>query len=135
MTRVMADNDVRGHVVRLLEMCRSSPLYELWRGLHVELCTFDDFDLAENASDATVWRACQEHGVILITANRNADWPESLEITMRNENSSQCLPVLTLSDRDRIPGDRQYAEAVFQRLIEVIMDLENLRGAARFFLP
>jgi hypothetical protein len=135
MTRIMSDNDVRGHVVRLLQICHSSSWNEIWIELSIDVFAFDDLGLDENASDATVWRTCQEHRVLLITANRNAHGPESLEVTIRNENASECLPVLTLSNRDRIANDRMYAEAVVERLIEIIMDLENYRGAGRLFLP
>jgi hypothetical protein len=135
MIRIMSDNDVRGNVGRLLEICRASPWGELWTDLDVDVCTFMDLGLAESASDAAVWRACQQNGVVLITGNRNADGPDSLEVTIRNENSLQCLPVLTISDRDRIARDRRYAESVLERLIEFLIDLEALRGAGRLFLP
>ena len=135
MIPIMSDNDVRGHVARLLEICRASPWHDFWTDLGVDVCTFTDLGLAENASDATVWRACQESGVVLITGNRNADGPESLEITIRNENGPRCLPVLTVSDRDQIARDREYAELVLERLFEILIDLEALRGAGRLFLP
>jgi hypothetical protein len=37
-------------------------------------------------------------------------------MTLRQRNTPDCLPVLTLADPDRIQRDRQYAEAVVERL-------------------
>ena len=135
MTRVMSDNDVRGHVDRLVEICRATPWIEFWNDLEVDVFTFVDLGLAENASDAVVWRTCQEYGVVLITGNRSADDLESLEVTIRNENTPHSLPVLTISDRERLAHDREYAEFVLIRLLETLIDLGNVRGAGRLFLP
>ena len=71
MTRIMSDNDVRGHVVRLLEICLTSSWSEIWAGLGIEVYSFDHLGLSANASDAVVWRACQQNDIILITANRS----------------------------------------------------------------
>jgi hypothetical protein len=105
------------------------------RDLACVLCTFEDLGLPEDASDAAAWQACQHAGVLLITGNRNAQGPESLEITIQQRNRPDCLPVLTLADPDRIARDRGYAESVVERLFEVLIDVEALRGAGRLFLP
>ena len=135
MIRIVSDNDVRGHVERLVEICRASAWEELWVDLSIEVCTLLDLGLEENASDATVWRTCQQQNVVLITGNRNADAADSLEVTIRNEGGATSLPVLTISNRERVARDRSYAESVLVRLIEILMELEELRGAGRLFLP
>ena len=135
MLRMMSDNDVQGHVSRLMDICQASPWADLWQGLECALCTFKDLDLASNASDAAVWQARQDNAVLLITGNRNAEDPESLEITIRQRNRPDCLPVLTLADPDRISRDRAYAESVVERLFDVLIDIEVLRGTGRIFLP
>ena len=84
--------------------------------------TFEEFDLSQDATDATIWQTCQDHDILLITGNRNAEGPESLEITLRQRNTPNCLPVLTLADPDRIQRDRQYAEAVVERLFDILID-------------
>ena len=56
MLRVMSDNDVRGHLDYLVMLCRATLWHELWTELQVDVFTFNDLGLAENASDATVWR-------------------------------------------------------------------------------
>ena len=135
MLRIMSDHDVQGHVSRLMDTCQASPWNGLWRDLECDVCTFEDLDLAEDATDAVVWQACQEGKILLITGNRNAEGPESLEITIRQRNSPDCLPVLTLADPDRIVRDRGYAESVVERLFDILIDIEVFRGAGRLFLP
>jgi hypothetical protein len=135
MLRIMSDHDVQGHVSRLMDICQAPPWAELWRELECIVCTFDDLDLAEDASDAVVWRACQASEVLLITGNRNADSPESLETTIRQHNRSDSLPVLTLANPNRIAYDHQYAESVVERLFDVLVDVNAFRGCGRLFLP
>jgi hypothetical protein len=135
MLRIMSDNDVQGHVGRLMDICQASPWAGLWRDLECVLYTFEDLALPEDATDAAVWQACQQGGVLLITGNRNAESPESLEITIRQQNRPDCLPVLTLADPDRIARDRAYAESVVERLFDVLIDVDALRGAGRLILP
>jgi hypothetical protein len=78
MVRIMSDNDVQGHVKHLVDICQELPWAEFWSGLDCVLYTFKDLGLPESASDAQVWHACQEHEVLLITANRNALRDDSL---------------------------------------------------------
>ena len=81
-----------------------------------------------DATDATIWQACQDHDILLITGNRNAEGPESLERTIRQRHAANCLPVLTLADPDRIQCERPYAEAVVERLFDILIDPDALRG-------
>jgi hypothetical protein len=77
--------------------------------------SFSALGLPYDSSDAVVWRACQREGLVLITANRNADDPDSLEAVIRGENQPDSLPIVTISDPDRILHDRLYAETVSER--------------------
>jgi predicted nuclease of predicted toxin-antitoxin system len=131
----MSDNDVTGHFRRLLEICQSAEWADFWQALGCEICTFADVGLSPNAKDAEVWRVCQARDVVLITGNRNAEGSDSLETTIRSRNSPQCLPVLTLADPDRVLQDRRYAEAAVERLMEILLGIESLRGAGRLYLP
>lgn len=135
MQRLLSDHDVQGHVSRLMDICQTPPWVELWRELGCMLCTFEDFDLSENATDRTIWQTCQDNAILMITGNRNAEGPESLEMTIRQRNAPNCLPVLTLADPDRIHRDRQYAEAVVERLFDILIDPDVLRGTGRLYLP
>ena len=111
------------------------PWVDLWRELECVLCTFEEFALAEDATDATIWQTCQDHDILMITGNRNAEGPASLEMTLRQRNTPHCLPVLTLADPDRIHRDRPYAEAVVERLFDILIDPDALRGTSRIYLP
>ena len=135
MLRIMADNDVAGYVLHLVRLCESEPWREVWSELGCEVFTFNDLSIAEDATDAEIWQACQTNEVVLITGNRNADDPQSLEVTIRERNHERCLPVLTLADIDRIHADRTYADTVVQRLLEILLDLDTLRGTGRLYLP
>ena len=135
MLRIMSDNDVQGYVEWLMDICQASPWVEFWHDLDCRLCTFEDFDLAANATDAMVWQVCHDNGVVLITGNRSAKGPDSLESTIRRRNRADCLPVLTLADAKRIGRDRWYTEAVVERLFDILGDIEIYRGTGRLFLP
>ena len=135
MQRLLSDHDVPGHISRLMDICQLPPWADLWRELGCLLCTFKDFNLRVDATDAAIWQVCQDHHVLLITGNRNAESAESLEMTIRQRNDSTYLPVLTLADPDRIPRDRPYAESIVERLFDILIDLDALRSTGRIFLP
>src|SRR5713226_9539902 len=59
MQRILSDHDVQGQVSRLMDLCQRPPWVGLWRELECVLCTFEDFDLSEDATDATIWQTCQ----------------------------------------------------------------------------
>jgi hypothetical protein len=98
------------------------------------LCTFADFDLTEAATDAEIWQICQDTDILILTGNRNAEGPESLEMAIRQRNAPHCLLVLTLADPDRIQRECRYAESVVKRLFDVLIDPDALRGTGRLCL-
>ena len=53
------------------------------------------------SSDRLVWRYAQAHQMIILTANRRMKGGDSLEKVMREENSSTCLPVITIANLTR----------------------------------
>lgn len=135
MPTIMADHDVEGHLNVLLNIWLSLEWNELWREASCDVETFERMGLRDNASDADVWRVCQERGIVLITGNRNAEGEESLEATIRRNLTPQSLPVFTIGDPDRLMRDREYAERVAARLIEYVHLLDRLRGSGRLYLP
>ena len=135
MQRLLSDHDVQGHVSRLMDICQAPPWVDLWHELECMLCTFADFDLTEAATDAEIWQVCQDNDILMITGNRNAEGPESLEMTIRQRNAPNCLPVLTLADPNRIQRERRYAESIVERLFDVLIDPDALRGTSRLYLP
>ena len=135
MLRIMSDNDVLGLVERLIDICQTPAWIEFWLNLDCTLCTFADFQLPANASDATVWQTCQDNELILITANRNKEDSDSLETAIGQSNQPNCLPVLTLADPKRVGRDRTYAEAVVERLLDILDAIDSYRGTGRLYLP
>lgn len=97
--------------------------------------SFAEYGLQETDADARVWEVCQVEQLILVTANRNADGSDSLDTTIREKNNEACLPVLTLADADRVMASSSYAERVANKLLDYLLDMENLRGTGRLYLP
>ncbi|MEK7441336.1 MAG: DUF5615 family PIN-like protein [Chloroflexota bacterium] len=115
----------------------------LWSGMErggwlelapVPLVTFADVGLSIDSSDREVWRFAQEHSLILLTANRNMKGDDSLEQTIREENKSASLPVVTVSVLDRLE-ESAYREKCIERLTEILMHIENYLGTGRLFIP
>ena len=59
---------------------------------------------------------------------------DSLEQTIREENTTISLPVLTIGDFDRIT-ERAYREDCAARLLEIAVYLDDYRGVGRLFIP
>lgn len=72
--------------------------------------------------------------MLLLTANRNARGEDSLEQVMRRENTSTSFPILTIADPDRV-NEYDYRERCIERLVEIVIDLQNYLGAGRLFIP
>lgn len=132
---ILADANCEGHLALLLRLFQQNWRQEVWEFLSLGRVTFADFRLSPDASDREVWEACQHEQVVLLTANRNDEGPESLESTIQQRNTPQSLPVFTLANDQRVLRDRQYAEMVADRLIEALFDIDSYRGTGRFYLP
>jgi hypothetical protein len=107
----------------------------LWQDLGLVLRHFADVGLSPSSKDLEIWQRCQAERLLLITDNRNQDSPDSLEAVIRQHNTPQSLPVFTIADADKLAPSRTYAERAVVRLYEYILDIENVRGAGRLFLP
>lgn len=119
----------------MLYVLESPDWSDIWQSLGLKIYRFRDLALAADASDAAIWRACQQNEVALITANRNAAGPDSLEATLRSENTSVSLPVFTVGDPDALLQSKEYAQRVGIRLLEYLLDIDSYRGAGRLYLP
>ena len=102
--------------------------------LDIPMLNFTDVGLPIDSSDRDVWRFAQEKQLILLTGNRNKDGEDSLEQTIRNENTPTALPVITISVIDRLE-ERAYREQCAERLVEIILDIENNLGVGRIYIP
>jgi predicted nuclease of predicted toxin-antitoxin system len=132
---ILADIHLRGPIDALVREMQAEPWAELWQDLGLRLFHFEDVGLAPTSTDLEIWQRCQTEQLIFITNNRNQDSPDSLEATIRQHNAPDCLPVFTVGDLDKFRKSRPYATRVLERLYEYLIDLDNVRGSGRLFLP
>ena len=135
MLGLLADANIEGQLIRLVEIVEAGPWKEIWDSLDVSVRTFEELRLMHDVSDAALWRTCQRQNLVLVTANRNQLGPDSLEAVIRSQNTLESLPVLTLADPERVMSDRRYARRVAERLLEYLFEIDRYRGSGRLFLP
>lgn len=104
------------------------------RLLDIPFQTFADVKLPIDSSDREVWRFAQKNQLILLTGNRNNEGEDSLEQTIRDENKSTFLPVITIGALDRME-ERTYREECAERLVDIILNLESYLGLGRIYIP
>jgi hypothetical protein len=54
MLRIMADNDVLGHVRTLVQVCESPPWSDFWQETPCELISFGELGLERSANSTTI---------------------------------------------------------------------------------
>jgi len=98
MRGILADHNIEGHFRALIAIWETAPWREVWTELHIAVESFGSLGILPDASDTELWQACQSRRVVLLTANRNDDGPDSLEATIRRYNMETSLPVFTLAN-------------------------------------
>jgi hypothetical protein len=131
---LLADVNIQGHVDILVKRMRAEPWIGFWDDLGLTSMSFADLGLSPDDSDAVIWHRCQERRALLLTNNRNDDDPDSLEATIRSCNTPESLPVFTIGDAERLRNG-EYADRVIERLLTDLLQIENLLGTGRLFLP
>ena len=135
MPAIMADHDIEGQMQVLLRLLTSAEWHGIWTELAVRVESFASLGVPTNTPDVELWQRCQTQQVVLITGNRNQEGPESLEASIQASNTLESLRVLTIGEPQRILSSRAYAHRVVERLVEYPIDVENLRGTGRLYLP
>ena len=135
MPRIMADHNVEGHLHALMNIWESADWSDVWSELSCEVESFERLGIAHDTPDTDLWKLCQQHGIVLITGNRNAEGQESLEAAIFRLGTPDSLPVVTIGDPDRLMRDPDYAERAAAQLLEYLLSLEDLRGAGRLYVP
>jgi hypothetical protein len=102
--------------------------------LSIRFVTLKEAGLSMESNDRIVWRYAQENQMMILTANRNMKGEDSLEQVMREENTADSFPVLTIADLERL-DEFDYRERCVERLIEIILDIDNYMGVGRLFIP
>lgn len=131
MIPILVDHNMEGQATLLWGTLAAEGWLAL---LPLQLLKFADVGLPFNASDRVVWRLAQARGMLLLTINRSIREPGSLEQTIREENTTTSLPVITIGSPDRL-DEKSYREACAVRLVEIALDLENYRGMGRIYIP
>jgi hypothetical protein len=128
---VLVDHNLEGQASLLWVTLEQMGWFEL---VSLRLATFREVGLPLNSPDGLIWRFAQEHQMLLLTDNRNMRGEDSLEQTLRDENTPTALPVITVGSADRL-DDRAYRERCAERLAEIAFDLEQYLGVGRLFIP
>jgi hypothetical protein len=131
MFTLLIDYNMEGQAILLWDTLVAEGWLDV---LPLQMVMFADVGLAPNSTDRLVWRFAQEHEMLLITNNRSNNEEDSLEQTIREENTPTSLPVLTIGSLDRM-RERHYREQCAERIIEIFVELDNYLGTGRIFVP
>lgn len=129
MIKALLDNDVAGFQQLLARAVESIGWSEI-----IEFITLEEIGLERDTSDREVWRWCQRNSYLLLTANRNQKDPDSLQLTIREENTPDSLPVITISNQQRL-HNAAYREACIERLLTIVLELSDHLGTGRLYIP
>jgi hypothetical protein len=128
---ILVDQDIEGQVLILW----GSLAAEGWLDLcSLQLVTFSQVGLPVDSSDRMVWRFAQTHGMMLLTHNRSINDEDSLEHTIREENTPTSLPVITIGRVERL-RERSYRDRCVVRLVEIGLEIEQYLRIGRIFIP
>lgn len=128
----LVDHNLKGHARILLGSIASQGWLD---SVPIRFVTFEEMGLSIDSNDRVVWRLAQENQMILLTANRSMKDKDSLEQVMREESTSNSLPVITIGNADRVLNDSSYRERCVDRLVEIVIYIGNYVGARRVFIP
>jgi hypothetical protein len=132
---ILADVHMRGYIPALIRGMQSAYWADYWKHVGTAFYDFNDVGLTATSTDLEIWRCCQSEQLVLLTNNRSQHTDDSLESAMRMLNTSDSLPVFTISDLDRLGKSRSYAEKVIAQLYDYLLDIDRVRGAGRLYLP
>jgi predicted nuclease of predicted toxin-antitoxin system len=128
----LIDHNLRGHAVVLLGSLTASGWLDL---ISIRFVLFEEVELPIDSDDRVVWRFAQANQMILLTANRSMKGKNSLEQVMREENIPTSLPVVTIGNIDRLLAEPDYRERCVNCLVNIVLNIEDFRGAMRIFIP
>ena len=128
----LIDHNLRGHAVILLGSLTASGWLDL---ISIRFVMFEEIGLSIDSDDRVVWRVAQANQMLLLTANRSMKGTNSLEQVMREENTPTSLPVITRGNINRLLAEPEYRERCVNRLVDIVVDIEDYRGTRRIFIP
>ena len=128
----LIDHNFKGHARILLGSIASQGWLDF---VPIRFVTFEEVGLSTDSNDRVVWRVAQANQMILLTANRSMKDEDSPEQVMREENTPNSLPVVTIGNADRVLNDSSYRERCVDRIVEMAIYTVNYLGARRVFIP
>jgi len=131
MITILVDHNMEGQAVWLWDTLVKIELPDI---IDMRMVMFADIGLPEDSNDRAVWQFAQKNRMIMLTDNRSDNEEDSLEQTIREENSFNSLPVLTVGSLDRMKGS-YYRVKCAERIAEIVLDLKNYMGTGRIFIP
>lgn len=126
----LIDHNLKGHALVFFGAIASEGWLDI---VPIRFVTFAEMDLSIDSDDRVVWRLAQKNHIILLTVNRSMKGKDSLEQVMREESTPESLPVITVSNADRLLNDSEYRGRCVESLVEIALD--TYRGARRIFIP
>lgn len=102
----LIDYNLRGQAALLLGTIAAEGWLEL---IPIRFIGFEEVGLCENSNDLLVWQVAQNNQMIILTTNRNMKGNDSLEQVIREENTLQSFPVLTIGNKERL-DEQSYRE-------------------------
>jgi predicted nuclease of predicted toxin-antitoxin system len=128
----LIDHNLERYAVILLGKIASDGWLDL---IPIRFITFREIELSADSSDRSVWQLAQDNQMILLTANRNMKGEDSLEQVLREENTPNSLPIVTIGNLDRFRSESSYRSQCADRMIDILLDIENYMGVGRIFIP
>jgi hypothetical protein len=132
---LVADANIQGLVESLVQRMQADDWAVFRQALGLVLHRFEDVGLSTSATDLDVWNVCQAKQLILITDNRNLDSEDSLEATIRRNNTPASLPVFTNAAMHEFRTNSSYMERVVEALYDYLLRIDDVRGTGRLYLP
>ena len=131
LMKLLVDHDIEGYAVLL----RGTLLADGWLEIvEIDFIMLHSVGLPNDSSDRDIWRYAQDNNFVLLTNNRNMEDQLSLEQTIRLENTADSMPVITISDVQRL-DEKSYRDRCSQRLAEIAFDIANYLGSGRIYIP
>ena len=131
MINFLVDYNLDGYAPAFLGILAKNGWLDI---LPISFVTFKETELSMDSSDRTLWCFAQSNQMIILTANRNMKGKNSLEQIIREENTANSLPVVTIGNIERL-DEFNYRERCVDKMIEIALDIENYRGVGRLFIP
>jgi hypothetical protein len=124
-----------GHLQVLLRLFQDEDRLEFWTFMNLDTPSFSDLGLLPDSPDQLVWQRCQDERLVLLTGNRNAQGADSLEMVIRTLGTVHSLPVVTLADATRLLHDGIHARRAADKLLQILFEIDQHRGAGRLYIP